>query len=142
MDYTQPSKPVGWDRALRDIHPRLSTVWNRQRRRWEIHYDADKGFGPKLAIIVGDGFNYRPLDDRVLETLRAGDSHRIGPKAVAEIMDEGERAYLESQERERENLTQAIAGEMADATRLYQKPIGVSTEREYQKPRGEIVGGG
>lgn len=142
VDYSQPSKPVGWDRALRDIHPRLSTVWNKKRRRWEIWYDADKGFGPRLAIVVGDGYNYRPLDDRVLNTLRAGDSHRIGPRAVAEIMDEEERAYLEAQERERANMVEAIAGEMANSTRLYQKPIGIPTEREYQKPRGEIVGGG
>ena len=83
-----------------------------------------------MAIIVGDGFNYRPLDDRVLNTLRAGDTHKVGPKAVAEIMEEGERAYLESQERERDNLTQAIAGEMVDSTRLFQKPIGVVTEKE------------
>lgn len=130
VDYTRPTKPVGWDRAIRDIHPRLSTVWNTLRRRWEIHYDADKGFGPQLAIIVGDGFTYTPLDDRVLNTLRAGDTHKIGPRAVAEIMEEGERAYLEGQERERANLTDAIAGEMADSTRLFQKPIGVVTERE------------
>lgn len=132
IDYNEPAKPIGWDRAVRDIHPRLSTVWNRKRRRWEIHYDADKGFGPRLAIIVGDGFRYQPLDDRVLNTLRAGDTHRIGPRAVAEIMDEGERAYLEGQERTRENLVQSIAGEMADSTRLIQKPIGVVTEKEIK----------
>ena len=129
-DYNRPAKPVGWDRAIRDIHPRLSTVWNKKRRRWEIHYDADKGFGPQMAIIVGDGLNYKPLDDRVLDTLRAGDTHQIGPTAVAEIMEEGERAYLEGQEKERDNLTESIAGEMVDSTRLVQKPIGVVTEKE------------
>ena len=75
----------------------------------------------------------------MLQTLRAGDTHKIGPKAVAEIMDEGERAYLESQERERGDMVQAIAGEMADHTKIVQKPIGVATEREYQKPKGEVV---
>jgi hypothetical protein len=102
MDYLEPAKPIGWDKKLREIHKDLTTVWNGPRRRWEIHYDAGFGKGPQLAIVVGDGYNYRPLDDRVLATLRAGDSHRIGPKAITEIMEEGEKAYYRGLEKDRE----------------------------------------
>jgi hypothetical protein len=132
-DYAQPSKPMGWDRALRDIHPRLSTVWNAPRRRWEIHYDADRGKGPQLAIVVGDGYNYEPLSDRVLQTLRKGDTHKIGPRAVAEIMDESERLAEEARERELDNMTSAMSQEMADHLSLRMKPIGVQTQKDWGK---------
>jgi hypothetical protein len=59
--YLEPSRPVGWDKRLKEIDKNLSTVWNAMRRRWEIHYDAGMGRGPQLAIVVGDGYNYRPL---------------------------------------------------------------------------------
>ena len=130
MDYLEPSKPVGWDRRISEVDTRLSTVWNGPRRRWEIHYDAGFGKGPQLAIIVGDGENYTPLDNRVLRTLHAGDTHKIGPKAVTQIMEEGERSYHESQQRDRDNMTDAISREMADHSRLFQKPIGAVTEHE------------
>ena len=132
IDYAEPSKPVGWDKRIREIHPKLSTVWNAPRRRWEIHYDADKGFGPRLAIVVGDGKEYRPLDERVLDTLRAGDTHRIGLREVCKIMDDEERLYLEAKEREMNRLTDAASREMADHGRLIQKPIGVVTEKEIK----------
>jgi len=130
MDYLEPSKPVGWDRRISEIDTRLATVWNGPRRRWEIHYDAGFGKGPQLAIIVGDGVNYRALDDRILRTLHAGDTHRIGPKAVTEIMEEGEKAYYKGREKDRDNMTDAISREMADHSRLFQKPIGAVTEQE------------
>lgn len=133
MDYSAPAKPVGWDRKIREIDPGLSTVWNAMRRRWEIHYDAGFGRGPQLAIVVGDGYNFRPLDDRVIHTLRAGDTHKIGAKAVCEIMEEGEKAYYRAQKAEQDRLTDAASREMADHTRLVQKPIGVVTEKEIHK---------
>lgn len=137
-DYAQPAKPPNWDQRIRDIHPKLETRWNKKRRRWEIWYDADKGLGPRLAIVVGDGVNYRPLDERILNTLRAGDSHRIGPKALADIMDAEEEAYLQTREAQLSRITEAASKEMADHTRLIQKPIGVATEKEYQKPKGKV----
>jgi len=133
IDYSEPAKPPNWDQRIRDIHPKLSTRWNAPRRRWEIWYDADKGLGPRLAIVVGDGVRYQPLDDRILTTLRAGDTHRIGARAVAEIMDAEEEAYLKAREAERDRLVDAAAREMADHTKLIQKPIGVVTEKEMKK---------
>lgn len=132
-DYLQPSKPVGWDKRIKEIDPKLSTVWNAPRRRWEIHYDSGRGLGPKLAIVVGDGYNYQPLDERVLRTLRAGDSHRIGLKEVCRILDEEEKAWIDAQRKQEDNMTDAISREMADHTRLIQKPIGVVTEKEIYK---------
>ena len=126
----QPAKPVGWDRAIREISSDLSTVWNPMRRRWEIHYDARMGKGPQLSIVAGDGDNFTPLDGRVLQTLRDGDSHNIGPKAINQIMEEGERAAQRSREADRDRMTDAISREMADSTRLFQKPLGVVTEHE------------
>lgn len=140
MDYMAPSKPPGWDRRLRDIHPKLETRWNAPRRRWEIWYDADKGFGPRLAIVVGDGYNYEPLGEKVLSILRRGDSHRIGPRAVAEIMDQEEEAYLKAKEREESATREAIAKEMADHSTLYQKPAGVATEFDNPKTRKQKKG--
>jgi hypothetical protein len=131
--YLEPSRPVGWDKRLKEIDKNLSTVWNAMRRRWEIHYDAGMGRGPQLAIVVGDGYNYRPLDNRVLRTLKEGDTHRIGIKAVMEIMEEGEKAYYRTKQVEQDSLTDAISREMADHTRIIQKPIGVVTEKEIHK---------
>ena len=132
MDYLEPAKPVGWDRHIREIDKKLSTVWNAMRRRWEIHYDSGFGKGPQLAIVVGDGVGFTPLDGRVLDTLRAGDSHNIGPKAITQIMEEGEKAYQRAQENEQARMTDAISREMADHTRIIQKPIGVTTEHETE----------
>ncbi|MHA2045985.1 MAG: hypothetical protein ACW99G_14425 [Candidatus Thorarchaeota archaeon] len=128
----QPAKPIGWDRKLREIDKNLSTVWNAMRKRWEIHYDAQMGRGPRLAIVVGDGVGFTPLDDRVMQTLRSGDTHNIGPKAVAEMMDEGERAYQRAKVADQNRMTDAISREMADHTRIMQKPIGVTTEHETE----------
>ena len=138
MDYSQPSKPPGWDRRMKDIHPKLETRWNAPRRRWEIWYDSDKGLGPRLAIVVGDGYNYKPLGEDLLKTLKKGDSHRIGPRAVVEIMEAEEEAYLKARERELSNVTEAASKEMADHTVMHQKPIGVTTEFDlprYPKPK-------
>jgi len=132
IDYAQPSKPIGWDKRIKEIHPKLETRWNAPRRRWEIWYDADKGMGPRLAIIVGNGQDYRPLDERILETLRAGDTHRIGLRAVCEIIDSEEENYLRSREKEVARITEAAAREMAEHNRLVQKPIGVVTEKEIK----------
>jgi len=132
VDYAQPSKPIGWDKRVREIHPRLETRWNPRKRRWEIWYDADKGLGPRLAITVGDGVNYRPLDERVLETLRAGDTHKIGLREVIKIMEMEEENYLQAKEKEMQRTVDAAAREMADHTRLVQKPIGVVTEKEIK----------
>lgn len=126
----EPARPVNWDQRIREIHSKLSTVWNAVRNRWEIHYDSDRGFGPQLAIVVGDGVRYQPLDDRVLQTLRAGDTHNIGPREVAKIMEDSENAYLEAKQREQDNMTDAISREMADHTRIIQKPIGIATQKE------------
>jgi hypothetical protein len=128
--YLEPAKPVGWDRKIREIDKKLSTVWNAMRRRWEIHYDAGFGRGPQLAIVVGDGVGFTPLDDRVLHTLKSGDSHNIGPKAITQIMEEGEKAYQRSLQADQDRMTDAISREMADHTRIIQKPIGVVTEHE------------
>ncbi|MHA2046378.1 MAG: hypothetical protein ACW99G_16455 [Candidatus Thorarchaeota archaeon] len=135
MDYLEPAKPVGWDKRIREIDPKLSTVWNSMRRRWEIHYDAGFGKGPQLAIVVGDGIGFTPLDNRVLRTLRQGDTHNIGPKAITKIMEEGEKAFQRAQEADRDRLTDAASREMADHTRIIQKPIGVVTEKEIAKSK-------
>jgi hypothetical protein len=133
VDYSQPAKPPNWDKRIREIHPRLETRWNAPRRRWEIWYDADMGRGPRLAIVVGDGKTYRPLDERILQTLRAGDTHRVGPRAVCEIMDAEEEAYFKMKQAELDSMTEAAAREMADHSRLVQKPIGVTTEKEMKR---------
>lgn len=126
----EPAKPIGWDRKIKEIDKGLSTVWNQMRRRWEIHYDAGFGKGPQLAIVVGDGKGFTPLDDRIMNTLRQGDTHNVGPKAVAAMMEESEKAYQRQQEADRDRLTDAASREMADHSRLMQKPIGVVTEKE------------
>jgi hypothetical protein len=131
--YMAPAKPVGWDRRIREISKDLSTVWNAMRRRWEIHYDAGMGKGPRLAIVVGDGVGFTPLDNRVLQTLKEGDSHNIGPKAIMQIMEEGEKAAQRAREADRDRLTDAASREMADHSRLMQKPIGVVTEKEVSQ---------
>jgi hypothetical protein len=48
-------------------------------------------------------------------------------------MEEGEKAYYRTKQVEQDSLTDAISREMADHTRIIQKPIGVVTEKEIHK---------
>jgi len=143
VDYTAPSIPPGFKQKLRAIDKDLYPKWNAKRRQWEIWWK--RPFREDVCVVLVGGIDkwgrriFQPLDDRVIETLRKGDLYNIGPKAFMRMIEEEERKALEAQERERAEQRKAVAEDMAEHLKLVQKPIGVPTEKEYQKPKGKIV---
>lgn len=138
MARPRPEVPLYFKRGLLAISRDLSLEWNPAWGIWEIWYKSPISGRKTLALKVGDGYNYEPLSDRVLETLKAGDTHRIGLKAVMDILDAEERAYKEAQEREIDRVQEQFSKDRDKMDVLVQKPIGIPTSSEYQKPKGKV----
>lgn len=138
----EPNIPQGYNKRLKNIDRGLSFKWNPKRGItgcWEIWWKNDATGKESLAIVVGDGVYYKALTPEVFQILRRGDSHRIGIKSVIDTIEESERLAEEARARELEHITEEAMRDEAQMGRLTQKPIGVATEKEYQKPKGKII---
>ena len=138
MARPRPEVPLYFKRGLAAISRDLSLEWNPVWGIWEIWYKSPISGRKTIALKVGNGYDYEPLSDRVLETLKAGDTHRIGLKSVMDIIDCEERVYREAKEREIDRIQESYDRDKAGLGRLVQKPIGIPTSTEYQKPKGKV----
>lgn len=139
----KPAVPQGYERRLKQIHRGLYFKWNPKGGLtgfWEIWWKNDNTGKDSHAITVGNGVHYKPLTEEVFQILRAGDSHRIGVKSIIAIAEEQDRLREEARRKQVEHISEEAARDETAMERLTQKPIGVRTEKEYQKPKGRIVG--
>lgn len=139
----EPNVPQGYNKRLKQIHRGLYFKWNSGgglTGRWEIWWKNDNTGKDSHAITVGNGQYYKPLTEEVFQILRRGDSHKIGIKAVIAIAEEQDRLAEEARQKEVDAISEEALRDEAQMERLTQKPIGVATEGEYQKPKGRIVG--
>lgn len=139
----EPDVPTGYQKRLKAIHRGLHFKWNPRgglTGYWEIWWKNDNNGKDSHAITVGDGVYYKPLTEEVFQILRRGDSHRIGIKSIIDTIETEERLAEEARERELERISEEALRDEAQMERLTQKPIGVRTEGEYQKPKGRPVG--
>jgi hypothetical protein len=139
----EPNVPQGYNKRLKQIHRGLYFKWNAGgglTGRWEIWWKNDNTGKDSHAITVGNGVYYKPLTEEVFQILRRGDSHNIGVKAVIAIAEEQDRLAEEARQKEIERIAEEALRDEAQMHRLTQKPIGVRTEKEYQKPKGRLVG--
>ncbi len=139
----EPNVPQGYEKRLKQIHRGLYFKWNPGgglTGYWEIWWHNDNTGKHSHAVTVGDGVYYKPLTEEVFQILRAGDSHRIGVKAVIQIAEEQDQLREEAQQKDIARISEEALRDEAQMERLTQKPIGVATEREYSKPKGRPVG--
>lgn len=134
----RPNVPAGYNKRLKQIDRDLSFKWNEKRNRWEIWWKNRYGKKQRV-LIVGPGHRYEPLTERVFGILRAGDAHKIGIKSIINMLEEQDRAQQEAWEAKNEQIAHEAAHDEKLMQRLTQKPIGVRTEKEYQKPKGIII---
>lgn len=139
----RPDVPAGYERRLKQIHRGLHFKWNPEgglTGYWEIWWKNDSNGLDSHAITVGDGVYYKPLTEEVFQILRRGDSHNIGIKSVIAIAEEQDRLREEANQKAMDAISEEALRDEDSMHRLVQKPIGVATEREYQKPKGRKVG--
>jgi hypothetical protein len=142
---SKPEIPTGYEQRLKKIHRGLYFKWNPEgglTGYWEIwwHNDNTGKHSHAISITQGKGMYYKSLGPELFQTLRAGDSHKIGIKAVIAIAEEQDRLREEAKQKEMERISEEALRDEAQMERLTQKPIGVATEGEYKKPKGRIVG--
>jgi len=139
----RPDVPAGYEKRLKAIHRGLFFKWNERgghTGRWEVWWKNDATGKSSHSITVGNGEVYAPLTEEVFQILRRGDSHNIGIKAIIKMQEDQDRLREEAQQKEIDRIAEEALRDEAQMERLTQKPIGVATEGEYQKPKGRIVG--
>lgn len=100
-------------RNLRLQDRALEAKWNRQTERWEIwrrSWSPARLSRTQLRILVVQGAEgeYRPLDQRTLDTLRRADAHARGHQAILDEIEENNRKRRESEDRAFKNDMQAL----------------------------------
>jgi len=136
----EPEIPSGYEKRLKEIHRGLYFKWNPHGGLtgfWEIwwHNDATGKRTHAISITQGQGLYYKSLCPQLFQTLRKGDSHNIGVKAVIAIAEEQDRLREEARQKEMDHITEEALRDEAQMHRITQKPIGVATEKEPKKTR-------
>ncbi len=140
----EPEIPSGYKARLKKIHRGLYFKWNPHgglTGYWEIwwHNDSTGRHSHAISVTQGDGLYYKSLGPEVFNTLEAGDSHKIGVKAVIAIAEEQDLLREEAKQKALDNLAEEALRDEEQIHRVTQKPIGVATEGEYQKAKGRKV---
>ncbi len=67
-------------RKLKEIDNAFYPRWCWLRERWEIWYHKDLRPNVLALVVQNDDGSYRPLDQRTIERMKVGDSHRFNRK--------------------------------------------------------------
>jgi len=118
-------------RRVREFDPALFVAFNTMVQRYEVHDRQARGGTLVMRVQEPDG-SFRPLDERVLETLRRGRRERFG-----EVFRELEEAE-HRREREWERRNTEIGSGLADDLRFAGKPVvgGADVEPPGAKDSG------
>jgi hypothetical protein len=123
-----------FERRLRlEVDENLRLRWSDQKDRWIIfrvsHLNSEK-WEPIRILENAETREYIPLDDRVIQQARAGDTWRR-PRGAKDILDEIQEANA-ARTREHDERRRAAAQDAA--TYIEKKAAGVVTSLPKAKP--------
>jgi len=88
--------PEHFVEQLQRYDPKLSVEWDNRIQRGYIYREGRDGRRHKIMAVVGPGGSFRPLDNRVMETLYRCDTWRFGGQDWNRWRNGGRRAWLNS----------------------------------------------
>lgn len=137
-------------KKLKDYDKKLNVRWVEHRQRWAITREVidTTVLTTKEAVLFlceNPDKSYRPLDDRVLYTIKKSDSHTRKTEEMIEEMIDANKKETESNNRERKNEFEAIASEMLPAGGFEDDSMGsrnvpkedIESPEEYTEKRLE-----